>query len=76
MIEFYNQLRNKPILSQAFRDAQIAMLRGEITIESGYLLSSTFIGEIQLPTELISQGNTVFTHPYYWAGFTLIGSPW
>ncbi len=76
MIEFYNQLRTKPVLSKAFRQAQIAMLRGEITIESGYLISSTLSDQIQLPTELLSQGNTIFTHPYYWAGFTLIGSPW
>ena len=76
MVEFYNQLRKSSAISQAFRAAQIAMLRGIITIESGYLMSADISDQIQLPSELMNQGNIIFTHPYYWAGFTIIGSPW
>ncbi len=76
MVEFYNQLRKTSAISQAFRSAQIAMLRGTITIESGYLMSVDISNQIQLPSELMNQGNIIFTHPYYWAGFTIIGSPW
>jgi filamentous hemagglutinin family protein len=76
MVEFYNQLRKTSAISQAFRAAQIAMLRGTITIESGYLMSADFSDQIELPSELMNQGNIIFTHPYYWAGFTIIGSPW
>jgi CHAT domain-containing protein len=51
------------------------MIRGEIQSQSGYLelLDGT---QIQLSPELAQLGNRDFTHPYYWAAFTMIGSPW
>ena len=27
-------------------------------------------------TELANIGDKKFSHPYYWAGFTIVGSPW
>ncbi|NMF60896.1 CHAT domain-containing protein [Pseudanabaena yagii] len=48
MQEFYKQLKTAPTKSEAFRQAQISMLK--------------------------TRKN--FSHPYYWAGFTIIGNPW
>ena len=31
---------------------------------------------IPLPPELQGWENRDLSHPYYWAGFTLVGSPW
>ncbi|MEA5467726.1 hypothetical protein [Spirulina sp. 06S082] len=33
-------------------------------------------GRVLLPPELASLSDRHFQHPYYWAGFTAIGSPW
>jgi CHAT domain-containing protein len=33
-------------------------------------------GTIPLPVELAQRGNMNFYHPYYWAGFTIVGIPW
>ncbi len=74
MTEFYKQLKITPIKSEALRQAQLAMLRGEVRIESGKLRSGG--GEIILPPELARVENLQLTHPYYWAAFTMIGSPW
>ncbi|MDY7022633.1 MAG: CHAT domain-containing protein, partial [Cyanobacteriota bacterium] len=76
MVEFYNQLLEFSTIAEAFRAAQLAMLRGNIIIEDGYLGNLGDRYRIQLPDELMNQGNISFSHPYYWAGFTLIGSPW
>jgi CHAT domain-containing protein len=78
MSEFYWQLKqpNVTIKAEALRQAQIAMLRGKVYVESGKLQGVENLGEIQLPSELASQGNKKLSHPYYWAGFTMIGSPW
>ncbi len=76
MIEFYNQLQMKPVKAEAFRNAQLAMLRGEVVIDSGHLRGSNTRSDVLLPDVLAAQGNLSFSHPYYWAGFTLIGSPW
>jgi CHAT domain-containing protein len=48
MQEFYRQLNTASTKSEAFRQAQIAMLKNR----------------------------SEFSHPYYWAGFTVIGNPW
>lgn len=75
MSEFYQQLRLAPIKAEALRQTQIAMLKGEVTIQDGQLRSSRG-GEISLPPEIATISNRTLTHPFYWAAFTLIGSPW
>ncbi|NJO46263.1 MAG: CHAT domain-containing protein [Oscillatoriales cyanobacterium RM2_1_1] len=76
MAEFYQQLQTIPIKAEAFRQAQIAMLSGQIRIESNDLVVSDIVGIIPLTPEIPRQANNNFSHPYYWSGFTIIGSPW
>jgi filamentous hemagglutinin family protein len=74
MSEFYNDLKTASIKADALRSAQMAMLRGEVRIENGQLRvkKNTF----PLPADLKALGEVRLTHPYYWSGFTMIGSPW
>lgn len=74
MVEFYDRLRKAPIKAEALRQAQLAMLTGTVRIESGNLIGS--FGQIPLPPTPVSQEITALSHPYFWAGFTLIGNPW
>ncbi|MGK7926546.1 MAG: CHAT domain-containing protein, partial [Spirulina sp.] len=81
MTEFYRQLRKIPTKAQALRQAQIALMRGEVRLEKeenqandNELVSSR--GRVTLPPEFANFSDRAFQHPYYWAGFTLIGSPW
>ncbi len=76
MTEFYYQLRSAKVKSEALRQAQIAMIQGKLKIESGQLRGSGMGGSVALPQELSSLTNTNLSHPYYWSGFTMIGSPW
>ncbi|MEQ9370829.1 MAG: CHAT domain-containing protein [Coleofasciculus chthonoplastes F3-SA18-01] len=74
MTEFYRKLQTAPIKSEALRQAQLAMLKGEVRLEGGQLRGS---GQpVPLPSTLESQGDQSLSHPYYWAAFTMIGSPW
>lgn len=74
MSEFYHHLHEAPIKVEALRQAQIAMIRGEVRIESGYLITSH--ARIPLPPELAYWNDLQLSHPHYWAGFAAIGSPW
>jgi filamentous hemagglutinin family protein len=74
MTEFYKNLRQAPIKAEALRQAQIAMLRGKVTIKGGELRGVR--GGIPVPSAIAQRGDQVLNHPYYWAAFTLIGSPW
>ncbi|MDY6936641.1 MAG: CHAT domain-containing protein [Cyanobacteriota bacterium] len=76
MTEFYSYLGETKIKAEALRQAQIAMIRGDVRLESGELRGSGVRGNIPLPPELAALGNTDLSHPYYWSGFTTIGSPW
>ncbi|MEM9538222.1 MAG: CHAT domain-containing protein [Cyanobacteria bacterium P01_E01_bin.42] len=74
MTSFYEQLKQTPVKAEALRRAQLALLRGET-----YLAQRTLQTEkqaIALPGELRIPSDRTFSHPYYWGGFTLIGSPW
>ena len=74
MSEFYHKLRSAPIKASALRKAQIAMIEESVRLENGELIGT--FGTIPLPAELAEMGDRALSHPYYWAGFTMIGSPW
>lgn len=75
MVEFYAQLKSSPIKAEALRQAQLALLRGEVRMEGDALQQTR--GTTPLPSILTdSQTPENLSHPYYWAGFTMIGSPW
>jgi CHAT domain-containing protein len=76
MAEFYHHLKVAPIKAEALRQAQIAMIKGQVRIENGRLILSNLNKELELPPELAKLGNENLSHPYYWSAFTMIGSPW
>ena len=74
MSEFYQQLQSTPIKTKALRQAQIAMLRGEVKVEESQLVGSQIT--VPLPSRLAQLEAENLSHPFYWAGFTIIGNPW
>ncbi|WP_244329134.1 CHAT domain-containing protein [Tolypothrix sp. PCC 7910] len=74
MSEFYEQLKKAPIKAEALRQAQIAMIKGQVRLEGGKLKTSNV--NVTLPPILAELGNQELRHPYYWSAFTLIGNPW
>ena len=76
MAQFYHHLRSAPTKAEALRRAQIAMLRGEVYTKDNRLFGPGFENGIQLSEEVAGMEQQVFSHPYDWAMFTLVGSPW
>ncbi|MBP0018893.1 MAG: CHAT domain-containing protein [Cyanobacteria bacterium SBLK] len=74
MTTFYEGFGDSIIKAEALRRAQLAMLRGETRMERGQLLTAE--SNFPLPSTIARQDNLDFTHPYYWSGFVMIGSPW
>jgi CHAT domain-containing protein len=74
MTEFYQRLKTAPIRAEALRQAQLALLRGQTSLQAGKLVWSD--GRIPLSEELTQLSDLSLQHPYYWSGFTMIGSPW
>ena len=76
MSAFYHQLQSAQVKSEALRQAQLAMIHGQLQIEAGELRGAGIPDHISLPPELGAITNHNLSHPYYWSGFTMIGSPW
>ncbi|MBE9228538.1 CHAT domain-containing protein [Phormidium sp. LEGE 05292] len=76
MSEFYRYLKTAPTRSEALRQAQTAMLRGEVRLEKGKLIGPNLGAGVTLPPSLVALGNQNFKHPYFWSGFTMIGNNW
>lgn len=74
MTNFYEKLKHAPIKAEALRQAQIDMLKGQVRVQGSQLITPS--GKIPLPASFASRGNQTLKHPYYWAAFTMIGSPW
>jgi CHAT domain-containing protein len=71
MSQFYQQLRNIPIKSEALRQTQIAMIKQKVSLSNNPAIRGG-----SLPSDLPKLGSQELSHPFYWAGFTLIGNPW
>ncbi|MEB3281468.1 MAG: CHAT domain-containing protein [Lyngbya sp.] len=74
MSEFYQQLKTAPTKAETIRQTQIKMIQGKVRLTKDALKFSG--GEKPLPESLSTLGETDFSHPFYWSGFTLISSPW
>ncbi|NEO86000.1 MAG: CHAT domain-containing protein [Spirulina sp. SIO3F2] len=84
MSSFYAHLNDPAITikAEALRQAQLALLRGEIHIEQGRLNGIAPILEdddnlpgIALPSAYAGHSFDL-SHPFYWSAFTFVGSPW
>lgn len=72
MSEFYQELTTMPTKAEALQQAQLKLLRGDVQIEANRLKLSR--SEVSLSMDL--RGYQNLSHPFYWAGFTMISSPW
>ncbi len=74
MTGFYQALLNAPTKSEALRQTQLAMLEGTLTLDSDEIQPA--LRGIAIPDRVINEAAADLSHPYYWAGFTMIGNPW
>jgi CHAT domain-containing protein len=72
MSDFYQRLKTAPVKSNALRSTQVAMLKGNLTLENSRIRRVRG----NLPAELQPFQGRDLSHPYYWAAFTTIGNPW
>ncbi|NJL68165.1 MAG: CHAT domain-containing protein [Microcoleus sp. SM1_3_4] len=76
MTDFYSQLRNANIKAEALRQTQIDMIQGKVNAQSTPVRGPNFVeNTVASPTGSDAE-NLNLSHPYYWSGFTMIGSPW
>lgn len=73
MTEFYNKLRSTPLKTEAMREAQLGLLKGQVRVEDGQLVLSDNL-RVPLPPELNISGEKSFSHPYFWSGYATIGN--
>ncbi|NEO53850.1 MAG: CHAT domain-containing protein [Okeania sp. SIO3B5] len=76
MTEFYSHLNQTKIKAEAVRQAQLAMLRGDVVIKGNQIRRLGERRSVELPSVLGEMSNRKLSHPYHWAGFTMVGSPW
>ena len=73
MAQFYQELPTAPTKTIALQRAQLALLNKTVRLE-GENLSNVRRSD-PLPQSLLRRQQD-FSHPYYWATFTVIGNPW
>ncbi len=73
MTKFYENLKTDPIKAEALRQAQVAMVKGQIYVKDGQVQGLGVVGNLPLPADSADES---LMHPYYWAGFTMVGNPW
>ncbi|PZO43415.1 MAG: hypothetical protein DCF19_05590 [Pseudanabaena frigida] len=71
MIRFYRSLPTAPSKAIALQEAQLAFLRGEVTITNNQIVGIK--GFPNIPFQINANGVDL-KHPYFWSSFTLIGN--
>ena len=75
--QFYQQLSEQPTKVEALRQAQLSLINGDVYIENGDLVwQGPRPGRLPMYGSLPSPERQYLDHPYYWAWFTIVGSPW
>ncbi|MEO1623023.1 MAG: CHAT domain-containing protein, partial [Cyanobacteria bacterium J06632_3] len=75
MSQFYEHLHSTPVRADALRQAQINLIAGNVGIQDGIVYGPNDQALAEIP-ELADSGNWIFSHPFYWSAFTMIGNPW
>jgi len=75
MTGFYKALNTASIKAEALRSAQINMITGKVYLEDGKL-QGLGIPPVALPADSLQNSDRELSHPYYWAAFTMVGTPW
>ncbi|MEM6253133.1 MAG: CHAT domain-containing protein [Cyanobacteria bacterium P01_D01_bin.156] len=75
MTYFYDRLQDHTVRATALRQAQLAMLTGDLHFSDGTLYGLDEQTLAHFP-ELEYHGRWDFQHPFYWSTYTLVGSPW
>ncbi|MBE9069256.1 CHAT domain-containing protein [Leptolyngbya cf. ectocarpi LEGE 11479] len=75
MTYFYKHLQQQPVRAVALRQAQLAMLQGDLQFADGTLYGLDDAALAHFP-DLEHHGRWNFEHPFYWSTYTLVGSPW
>lgn len=65
MTNFYQRLRTATIKADALREAQIAMLQGQVRFQDGKLQIPGLAEQVSLPAELANVRNKMLQHPFY-----------
>ncbi|MGI0481643.1 CHAT domain-containing protein [Geminocystis sp. CENA526] len=77
MTDFYSELRTQTTKAEALRQTQLNMLNGKVrkSDDGNTIITPNMSVSLEgLPEE--SRQREDFSHPFYWAPFTLIGNPW
>ncbi|MGB2925522.1 MAG: CHAT domain-containing protein [Limnothrix sp.] len=77
MSSLYREFSLHTTKAAAVRQTQLNMLRNDINFEDNQLVISPD-NQIPIPDEIWQTAQFIrdFSHPYYWAGFSMISSPW
>lgn len=58
------------------RQAQVAMAKGQVSFKDGRLQGLGAVEGMVSPQAIVDFPDQNFSHPYFWAGFTMVGNPW
>lgn len=73
MSQFYHNYTTIPVKSEAFRQAQLSLLRKEVVIQDDHIILSDG-SVVDIPKEFQGVNLSDFSHPFFWSAFTIIGN--
>ena len=73
---FYTAIKASSTKAAALQQAQLAMLRGELSINHHNTKAMNHGTRVLLEQTNLAKRDRTFSHPYYWSAFTIVGNPW